>query len=109
MAGNVFRAFLAAAGALPLCFWISLAVLLVLETLAVVGSVYYSASVRQGTIDSATSIALDSATALEKLLDSSQAPIFAFASYITVVRSSFAPPVHLPYICGGRLLDDLSA
>ena len=65
--------------------WVALALLAVAETLGVVGSIYYIKSVQASSVSSATSVALTSARALEKLLDEQQAPILFLAAAIAMV------------------------
>ena len=69
----------------PLYFYIALSVLVVLETLGVVGSLYYAASVRNGNVSSASNVASESARALERLLDAQRAPILQVATAISMV------------------------
>ena len=63
-----------------------MAILVMLETLGVVGSIYYARSVRNSNIGAAVSIADTSARALEKLLDDQKGPILQVATAVAMVR-----------------------
>eukprot|EP00798_Chlamydomonas_sp_ICE-L_P005109 gene5109-34911_t len=67
---------------IPAYFWIAFGVFAIIETLAVVGCVYYTRSVRDDNIRVATSVAISSSRALEKLVDDQKAPILSLTALV---------------------------
>ena len=75
----------------PYYFYIALALLIILETLGVVGSIYYAKSVHNSNIDAAIQIASVSARNLEKLMDDQKAPILQAVTMVTMVCDCVCP------------------
>jgi hypothetical protein len=70
----------------PAYFWMSLGLFICIETLAVVGSVYFALSVRNTNINNARDVTSESARYLEKLLYDQRAPVLSLAHWVKSVE-----------------------